>query len=155
MKKGCFLILPFLVSCNQISVTKTRRDASSCNFDYTIRKSETITEYVSIKTQTLSKERTDKIIELDYTIRNTSSFKQDEVKDGSIRIKAYSFTLFSSSKEERRRIEIGESNSIRDSSNYKYYYSFARSKKVSELFDSIKPALDKIIESAETETIMC
>lgn len=154
-KKILILLLPFLASCSKVSVNKTKRDASVCDFDYTIKQAEKVNEFVSIKTQTLSKDRIDKIIELDYTIRNTSKFKQEKTTDGAKEVGVYFFTLSSNSSKERRKIEIGETNKIMDSSDYSYYYTFERTKETSEIFDSLKPTLDKLIKSAETEITIC
>ena len=154
-KKILILLLPFLASCSKVSVNKTKRDASACDFDYTIKKAEKVNEFVSIKTQTLSKDRIDKIIELDYTIRNTSKFKQEKTTDGTKEVGVYFFTLSSNSSKERRKIEIGETNKITDSSDYSYYYTFERTKEASEIFNSLKPTLDKLIKSAETKITIC
>lgn len=154
-KKILILLLPFLASCSKVSVNKTKRDASVCDFDYTIKQAEKVNEFVSIKTQTLSKDRIDKIIELDYTIRNTSKFKQEKTTDGAKEVGVYFFTLSSNSSKERRKIEIGETNKITDSSDYSYYYTFERTKEASEIFNSLKPTLDKLIKSAETEITIC
>ncbi len=154
-KKILILLLPFLASCSKVSVNKTKRDASVCDFDYTIKQAEKVNEFVSIKTQTLSKDRIDKIIELDYTIRNTSKFKQEKTTDGAKEVGVYFFTLSSNSSKERRKIEIGETNKITDSSDYSYYYTFERTKEASEIFNSLKPTLDRLIKSAETEITIC
>lgn len=154
-KKILILLLPFLASCSKVSVNKTKRDASVCDFDYTIKQAEKVNEFVAIKTQTLSKDRIDKIIELDYTIRNTSKFKQEKTADGAKEVGVYFFTLSSNSSKERRKIEIGEINKITDSSDYSYYYTFERTKEASEIFNSLKPTLDKLIKSAETEITIC
>ena len=154
-KKILILLLPFLASCSKVSVNKTKRDASVCDFDYTIKQAEKVNEFVAIKTQTLSKDRIDKIIELDYTIRNTSKFKQEKTVDGAKEVGVYFFTLSSNSSKERRKIEIGETNKITDSSDYSYYYTFERTKEASEIFNSLKPTLDKLIKSAETENTIC
>lgn len=105
-KKILILLLPFLASCSKVSINKTKRDASVCDFDYTIKQAEKVNEFVSIKTQTLSKDRIDKIIELDYTIRNTSKFKQEKTTDGTKEVGVYFFTLSSNSSKKRRKIEI-------------------------------------------------
>ena len=154
-KKILILSLPFLASCSKVSINKTKRDASVCDFDYTIKQAEKVNEFVSIKTQTLSKDRMDKIIELDYTIRNTSKFKQEKTTDGAKEVGVYFFTLSSNSSKERRKIEIGETNKITDSSDYSYYYTFERTKEASEIFHSLKPTLDRLIKSAETEITIC
>ena len=154
-KKILVLSLPFLTSCSKVSVNKTIRVANVCDFDYTIKQAEKVNEFVSIKTQTLSKDRIDKIIELDYTIRNTSKFKQEKTTDGAKEVGVYFFTLSSHSSKERRKIEIGETNKITDSSDYSYYYTFERTKESSEIFHSLKPTLDRLIKSAETEITIC
>ena len=154
-KKILILSLPFLASCSKVSINKTKRVASVCDFDYTIKQAEKVNEFVSIKTQTLSKDRMDKIIELDYTIRNTSKFKQEKTTDGAKEVGVYFFTLSSNSSKERRKIEIGETNKITDSSDYSYYYTFERTKESSEIFHSLKPTLDRLIKSAETEITIC
>lgn len=154
-KKILILLLPFLASCSKVSINKTKRVANVCDFDYTIKQAEKVNEFVSIKTQTLSKDRMDKIIELDYTIRNTSKFKQEKTTDGAKEVGVYFFTLSSHSSKERRKIEIGETNKITDSSDYSYYYTFERTKESSEIFHSLKPTLDRLIKSAETEITIC
>lgn len=154
-KKILILSLLFLASCSKVSVNKTKRDANVCDFDYTIKQAEKVNEFVSIKTQTLSKDRMDKTIELDYTIRNTSKFKQEKTIDGTKEVGVYFFTLSSNNSKERRKIEIGETNKITDSSDYSYYYTFERTKESSEIFHSLKPTLDKLIKSAETEITIC
>ena len=67
--KAAILILPFLASCNKATISSSKRSADSCSFDYVLEKEAEINKYTAIESQSLSKDRTDKIIDLDYAIR--------------------------------------------------------------------------------------
>lgn len=111
--KAAILILPFLASCNKATISSSKRSADSCSFDYVLEKEAEINKYTAIESQGLSKDRTDKIIDLDYSIRTTSEFAKTETSDGTYAIKSYCFVLSSKDSKERRYLEIGQTNLIR------------------------------------------
>lgn len=151
--KAAILILPFLASCNKATISSSKRSADSCSFDYVLEKEAEINKYTAIESQSLPKDRTDKIIDLDHAIRTTSEFIKTETSDGTYAIKSYCFVLSSKDSKERRYLEIGQTNLIRDNTDSKFNYTFSRSNEAEKLFDSIKPTLDELVESASKITI--
>ncbi len=159
MKKMNF-ILPvlFLASCaSGTSYSKTKMECGSVQLNYVFEKTENINKYSAMKEQKLNDELKEKIVNLDYEIRSTSTLKPDtEIADGAVNVQWYSFTLEpkeSGSDKKNRHLAINSFNVTLNEGNI--YCKGEMSESARKLWNEVKGQIDSIVNSAERVETSC
>lgn len=160
MKKMNFILpLLFLASCaSGTSYSKTKMECESVELNYVFEKAENVNEYSAMKEQKLNDDLKEKIVNLDYEIRKSSTLKMEtEIADGAVNLHWYSFTLEpkekSDSDKKNRHLEINSSNVTLSEGNV--YCKGEMSDSAKKLWDEVKGQIDSIVEGAERVKTSC
>ena len=159
MKKMNFILpLLFLASCaSGTSYSKTKMECESVKLDYVFEKTENINEYSAMKEQNLSDELKEKIVNLDYEIRKSSTLTiETEIADGAVNLHWYSFVLTpkeNGSDKKNRSLAINSFNVTLSEGNV--YCKGEMSESAQKLWNEVKGQIDSIVDGAERVKKYC